>query len=358
MAAMLLWLLDASLNISMEPFRAFVGDMLRQGSAHRGYAMQTAFIGAGAVFGSIFPWLLDKWGVPNTLVGGGIPDTVRYSFWFGGAALLLAMLWTILTTREYSPEELARFRETTEHPQADEQLQALSSRSQLPSVGWMAAGTLILVAVAELHFEKEVYLLGGLLIAYGLARLIAIGLARSGNRTNILAHIVGDFSGMPPLMKRLAVAQFFTWSALYTMWVFTTPSSLNIFTPRPIRRVLPTRTQAMKWATVRNLQRRCGHCRAHPSPLACANDRQSEGAYDVPRLRRRWLCKLPSFARRPLADAFGSWHRHCLGVGPGDALCDSRKQPAPAQARHIHGPVQRLHRRPPTPRRNGRWARS
>lgn len=229
MAAILLWLLDASLNVSMEPFRAFVGDMLRKDQHTAGYAMQTAFIGAGAVFGSIFPWLLDKWGVPNTLVGGGIPDTVRYSFWFGGAALLLAMLWTILTTREYSPEELARFAETTEHPQADEQLQALSSRSQLPSVGWMAAGTLILVAVAELHFEKEVYLLGGLLIAYGLARLIAIGLARSGNRTNILAQIVGDFSGMPPLMKRLAVAQFFTWSALYTMWVFTTPVVAQYF---------------------------------------------------------------------------------------------------------------------------------
>lgn len=229
MAAILLWLLDASLNVSMEPFRAFVGDMLRKDQHTAGYAMQTAFIGAGAVFGSIFPWLLDKWGVSNRLIGGGIPDTVRYSFWFGGAALLLAMLWTILTTREYSPTELAGFAETTEHPQADEQLQTLSSRSQSPSIAWIAAGALILAAVAEFHFEKEVYLLGGLLIVYGLARLIAISLARSGNRTNILAHIVGDFAGMPPLMKRLAVAQFFTWSALYTMWVFTTPVVAQYF---------------------------------------------------------------------------------------------------------------------------------
>jgi maltose/moltooligosaccharide transporter len=229
MAAVLLWLLDASLNISMEPFRAFVGDMLRKDQHTAGYAVQTAFIGAGAVFGSIFPWLLDRWGVANTVAGGGIPDTVRYSFWFGGAALFLAMLWTVLTTREYSPEEMTRFGESAAHPESEEQLQSLGSRSQGPSIAWIAAGAVILLSVAELHLEKEVYLLGGLLILYGLARAIAIQLAKSGNRTNMLAHIVGDFSGMPPLMKRLAVAQFFTWSALYTMWVFTTPVVAQYF---------------------------------------------------------------------------------------------------------------------------------
>lgn len=229
MAAVLLWLLDASLNISMEPFRAFVGDMLRKDQHTAGYAVQTAFIGAGAVFGSIFPWLLDRWGVSNTVVGGGIPDTVRYSFWFGAAALFLAMLWTVLTTREYSPEEMARFGESADHPQSDEQLLALSTRSQTPSIAWILGGAIIVLAVAELHLKNEVYLLGGLLILYGLARGIAIQLAKSGNRTNMLVHIVGDFSGMPPLMKRLAVVQFFTWSALYTMWVFTTPVVAQYF---------------------------------------------------------------------------------------------------------------------------------
>src|SRR3954454_9432418 len=109
MAAVLLWTLDASLNISMEPFRAFVGDMLRKDQHTAGYAVQTAFIGAGAVVRSIFPALLDKLGVSNTVAGGGIPDTVLYSFWFGGAALFLAVLWTVLSTREYSPEEMAGF---------------------------------------------------------------------------------------------------------------------------------------------------------------------------------------------------------------------------------------------------------
>ena len=107
MAAVLLWVLDASLNISMEPFRAFVGDMLRKDQHTAGYAVQTAFIGAGAVVGSIFPWLLGRWGVSNAAGPGGIPDTVRFSFWFGGAALFLAMLWTVLSTREYSPQEIS-----------------------------------------------------------------------------------------------------------------------------------------------------------------------------------------------------------------------------------------------------------
>ena len=129
MAAILLWALDASLNITMEPFRAFVGDMLRKDQHTAGYAVQTAFIGAGAVVGSIFPELLDKWGVSNTVAGGGIPDTVRYSFWVGGAALFLAVLWTVLTTKEYSPVEMAAFGESAEHPDGDETLRALASRT-------------------------------------------------------------------------------------------------------------------------------------------------------------------------------------------------------------------------------------
>src|SRR5437764_10142256 len=112
MAAVLLWTLDASLNVSMEPFRAFVGDMLRKDQHTAGYAVQTAFIGVGAVVGSIFPWLLDRAGVSNTAGAGGIPDTVRFSFWFGAAALSVAVAWTVLSTREYAPDEMARFGQT------------------------------------------------------------------------------------------------------------------------------------------------------------------------------------------------------------------------------------------------------
>ena len=223
MAAVLLWTLDASLNISMEPFRAFVGDMLRKDQHTAGYALQTAFIGAGAVLGSVFPALLDRLGISNTVAGGGIPDTVRFSFWFGGAALLLAVLWTVLTTREYSPDEIAGFSAGTEEGATEQTVHALANRSFGTSVVWAAIGVSVLFAVVEWRLEKEVYLLGGLLIAYGLATAAAIWLARRGATANILANIVGDFAGMPPIMKRLALVQFFTWVALYTMWVFTTP---------------------------------------------------------------------------------------------------------------------------------------
>jgi maltose/moltooligosaccharide transporter len=233
MAAVLLWVLDASLNISMEPFRAFVGDMLRKDQHTAGYAVQTAFIGAGAVVGSIFPWLLEHVGVSNVAGPGGIPATVRYSFWFGGAALFLAMLWTVLTTREYSPEEMAGFGETAEHPESDETLRALASRTLGSSVVWIALGISVLFAVIEWRLEKEVYVLGGLLIAYGIASIVAILLARRGNSTNMLAHIVGDFSGMPTIMKRLALVQFFSWSALFIMWINTTPVVARNFYASP-----------------------------------------------------------------------------------------------------------------------------
>jgi maltose/moltooligosaccharide transporter len=222
-AAVLLWTLDASLNISMEPFRAFVGDMLRKEQHTAGYAVQTAFIGAGAVVGSIFPYVLDSLGVANEVPGGGIPDTVRYSFWFGGAALFLAVLWTVLTTKEYSPDEMTAFGDDSGHPDHASTLRALAARGLGGSLVWIAAGALVALSVAQFGLEKEVYLLGGLLIAYGLASIIAILLARSGSTTNMLSSIVGDFSGMPDVMKRLAVAQFFSWSALFIMWINTTP---------------------------------------------------------------------------------------------------------------------------------------
>lgn len=223
MAAILLWMLDASLNISMEPFRAFVGDMLRKDQHTAGYAVQTAFIGAGAVVGSIFPWLLDQEGASNVAGPGLIPDTVRYSFWFGGAALFLAVLWTVLTTREYSPEELLQFGDSADHPETDETLAALAARSLRSSLVWIAAGVAVILGVLDWNLEKEMYVLGGLLVAYGIASIVAIRLAKAGNHTNILANIVGDFSGMPPIMKRLALAQFFCWSALFIMWINTTP---------------------------------------------------------------------------------------------------------------------------------------
>ncbi len=108
-AAVMLWVLHASLNLSMKPFRAFVGDMLDKDQHAAGYGVRTAFIGAGVVVGSIFPWVLERPGVSNVAAAGMILGSVRYAFWFGGAALLASVLWTVVLTREYSPDELACF---------------------------------------------------------------------------------------------------------------------------------------------------------------------------------------------------------------------------------------------------------
>ncbi|MBZ9646706.1 MFS transporter [Sphingobium sp. 3R8] len=220
MAALLLWMLDASLNISMEPFRAFVGDMLRKDQHTIGYAVQTACIGAGAVVGSLFPYLLDHLGVANVAAAGQVPDTVRYSFWAGAAALLAAVLWTVSTTREYAPDQMRAFADADETatPAPD-----LASRAIGPCFAWIGAGAVVALLVALWAMEKEVYLLAALLAGYGLASLIAIHLARTGRSAHMLAHIVGDIGGMPPIMRRLALIQFFSWSALFIMWIHTTP---------------------------------------------------------------------------------------------------------------------------------------
>lgn len=221
MAAVLLWTLDASLNVSMEPFRAFVGDMLRKDQHTAGYAVQTAFIGAGAVVGSLFPYLLEHWGVSNEAPAGTIPDTVRYSFWAGGAALFAAVMWTVVTTREYSPQEMAAFGEADGDAAAP--AANLAERTSAAPFGWIMAGVAAMLATYELGLEKEVYLLAGLLMGYGLISHVAIRLARAGKSAGMLTGIVGDFSGMPEIMKRLALVQFFSWSALFIMWINTTP---------------------------------------------------------------------------------------------------------------------------------------
>ena len=228
-AAALLWMLDASLNISMEPFRAFVGDQLRRDQHTAGYAVQTAFIGAGAVIGSIFPYLLEHWGVSNVAAAGAIPDTVRWSFWAGGAALFLAVMWTVLTTREYSPDEMRSFGEEEAHEEGDS-MRALAAKSWPAALFWFDIGVIVVVATWHFGLEKEVYLLGALMITYGLLSGFVVWRAKSGRGAGMLGSLVGDFSGMPRVMKQLAVVQFFSWSALFIMWINTTPVvALNFF---------------------------------------------------------------------------------------------------------------------------------
>lgn len=114
MAAVMLWLLDASINISMEPFRAFVGDMLPDSQRTQGFAMQSFFIGIGAVISSLLPYILTKFGVANEAAAGVIPDSVRISFIIGAILYMSAISYTVFTTKEYSPAQLKSFGEIKE----------------------------------------------------------------------------------------------------------------------------------------------------------------------------------------------------------------------------------------------------
>lgn len=158
-AAGMLWIMDASINVSMEPFRAFVGDRLPDEQRTAGFAMQSFFIGTGAVVASLLPYIFTNLlGVPNTAPANEIPPSVRWSFYVGAAAFLGAVLWTVFKADEYPPEDMEAFRE-----------------------------------------EQR----------------------RGGVFTGLVESFTGIFT-MPRAMAGLALVQFFTWFALFAMWIYTT----------------------------------------------------------------------------------------------------------------------------------------
>lgn len=216
-AAGTLWVLDASINVSMEPFRAFVGDKLAPRQRPTGYAMQSFFIGVGAIVASFLPFILAHFGVANTAAAGEVPPTVRYAFYFGAVVLLASIAWTVFSTREYSPAELANFDDA--EPPAVHQSAPVAGPPPLPQIGgWIALGLALAAAIAWRDGDKMLYVLAGLCIAYGLL----LGVARVLPGPHMLATIVGDLRSMPRTMRRLAWVQFFSWFALFAMWIYTT----------------------------------------------------------------------------------------------------------------------------------------
>ena len=129
MAAGLLWILDASINISMEPFRAFVADMLPEEQCSRGFAMQSVFIGAGSVVASALPWMLTNWFhlAGGVRAAGTIPMAVKLSFYLGAAAFFGCVLYTILTTKEYPPSSLDELKEAKKDNAVTEILAAIKA---------------------------------------------------------------------------------------------------------------------------------------------------------------------------------------------------------------------------------------
>jgi maltose/moltooligosaccharide transporter len=229
-AAAALWIMDASINITMEPFRAFVGDNLPDEQRSAGYAMQSFFIGLGAVLASALPWMLTQWfSVSNVAADGGVPPSVHAAFYVGAAGLLLSVLWTVFTSREYSPEQMAAFEAAEKALKGEVAIEAdaptrAARAYTIGGVVWTLAGAAVAVVVAVQKLEKEVYVLAGLVAGFGLAQLVASGLRQAGKTANGFSEVVEDLFRTPVTMKQLAIVQFFSWFGLFAMWIYTTPA--------------------------------------------------------------------------------------------------------------------------------------
>jgi maltose/moltooligosaccharide transporter len=225
-AAGTLWIMDASINVAMEPFRAFVGDMLPEEQRTRGFTMQSFFIGLGAVAASAMPWIMTNWlGISNTAPAGIIPESVTYAFYCGGVVFLLAVLWTVFSTKEYTPEQLAAFEQ---HIQANTSAHTTTivERSTgtyfRAGIIWLASGCVFTAVISQQVWDQQLYILAAMIAAFGVMQLIAGLLQQQGKTESGFYTVTRDVFQMPRTMKQLAVVQFFSWFALFSMWIYTT----------------------------------------------------------------------------------------------------------------------------------------
>jgi maltose/moltooligosaccharide transporter len=221
-AAIMLWVMDSSFNITMEPFRAFVADNLPKEQRNKGFAMQSFFIGIGAVVGSLLPWILTNWfHLSNVAPEGMIPESLKWSYYIVAVIMLLAVLWTVFKSKEYTPEELASFHDakTVEDYIKDED----TSEKKQMNIGivMIVLGLLSTLFLTQNKLEKELYVLTVGIGVVGL--LFALSSYLKGKKnTGSLVNITSDLLNMPSTMKQLAWVQFFSWFALFAMWIYTT----------------------------------------------------------------------------------------------------------------------------------------
>ncbi|MFZ0456289.1 MAG: MFS transporter [Ignavibacteriaceae bacterium] len=231
-AAGMLWIMDASINISMEPFRAFVGDMLPSEQRTIGFSMQSFFIGTGAIIASALPYIMTNWiGISNVASEGKIPDSVKYSFYIGGAVFLIAVLWTVFSTKEYSPEELKKFIEHDEKSSGSEKNKihtepVSANRFYRGGMYWtligLAGAAILYLILKETDYGLYVLFFGA--VVFGILLFIAGKMTVSKKIEGGFVTVFNDFYKMPSTMKQLAVVQFFSWFALFAMWIYTTPA--------------------------------------------------------------------------------------------------------------------------------------
>ncbi len=225
-AAGMLWMMDASINISMEPFRAFVGDMLPSEQRTAGFAMQSFFIGTGAVIASALPWMMTNWfGISNTAPEGMIPPSVKFSFYIGGIIFISAVAWTVFSTKEYSPEELKEFDDRKKENASDTDIETnnISNIKKSNKLGMIFSiiGIILTFVFYYIEVEKEVYILSFGLFIFGILELFS-GFMQKSNKKSGFISVFNDLNNMPKTMGQLAIVQFFSWFALFAMWIYTT----------------------------------------------------------------------------------------------------------------------------------------
>lgn len=228
-AAGTLWIMDTSFNISMEPFRAFVGDNLPNDQRTKGFAMQSFFIGTGAVVASLLPYMLANWfGVSNKAPEGVIPDSVKWSFYLGGLVFLLSIIWTVVSSKEYSPEELASFENEADDIQieqpfvTDDDFSKNGKKQMIVGIILGVIGFALTYLFYINGLKKELYVMSFGLVLAGILVKISGLLQRTGNYKNGFVTMVNDIQTMPKTMKQLAWVQFFSWFSLFSMWIYTT----------------------------------------------------------------------------------------------------------------------------------------
>ncbi len=189
--------------------------------------MQSFFIGTGAVVASALPWLLSNWfGVASKAPEGIVPDQVKYSFYIGGIVFLLAVLWTVFHSKEYSPEEMAAFeaQEKAANPNSvvPEPSPVTSQAFFRNSIIFILLGGAGTWWVNNIDGRKDLYILTIGLMAFGIFQLVAGMMAANQQRKNGYMEIMNDLLRMPKTMAQLAVVQFFSWFALFSMWIYST----------------------------------------------------------------------------------------------------------------------------------------
>lgn len=223
-AAGMLWILDASINISMEPFRAFVGDNLPSEQRTLGFAMQSFFIGTGAIIASALPYILTNWlNISNAADQGHIPYHVKLSFYIGSFVFFFAVLWTVLFSKEYSPEELKKYSTKSENDSYSNN--ELYSDAKLLKIGllWLLIGITVVIILRFL-FNISDYGLYFIFVGSAIFGIFQILLGTAFKNWIGPKEIVTNIYTMPSTMKQLALAQFFTWFALFAMWIYSTPA--------------------------------------------------------------------------------------------------------------------------------------